>query len=108
MAHVHSWGEPQMDLTRQVVVVTGAGSGIGRATALRFAAAGATVIANGRRIDKLEETATMAAAMPGPIVPVAADVGTEAGALTVLHRATQGGDFSVLVNNAGVGWSFGV
>ncbi len=54
-----------MDLRGQVVVVTGAGSGIGRATALRFASAGATVIANGRRLDKLEETLTQAAALPG-------------------------------------------
>jgi len=97
-----------MDLTKQTVVVTGAGSGIGRATALRFAAAGATVIANGRRNDRLEETATIGATLPGAIVPVAADVGTESGAAIVLERARQGGDFSVLVNNAGVGWSFGV
>src|SRR5262245_19297877 len=97
-----------MDLTKQVVVVTGAGTGIGRATALRFAAAGATVIANGRRVDKLEETANAGAALPGAIVPVAADIGTEEGARRVLERASQGGDFTVLVNNAGVGWSFGV
>src|SRR5512144_2149467 len=97
-----------MDLTKQVVVVTGAGSGIGRATALRFASAGATVIANGRRIEKLEETVTKGAALAGSIIPVAADVGTAQGAQTVLDAATKAGDFSVIVNNAGVGWSFGV
>ena len=73
-----------MDLNNQVVVVTGAGTGIGRATALRFAAAGATVIANGRRIDKLDETVTRGGTLPGTIVPVAADIGTLDGAGTVL------------------------
>ena len=97
-----------MDLTKQVVVVTGAGSGIGRATALRFASAGATVIANGRRMEKLEETVTNGAALAGSIIPIAADVGTVQGAQTVLDAATRAGDFSVIVNNAGVGWSFGV
>jgi NAD(P)-dependent dehydrogenase (short-subunit alcohol dehydrogenase family) len=97
-----------MDVTGQVVVVTGAGSGIGRATALRFAAAGATVIANGRRMEKLEQTVTEGAALSGTILPVAADVGTLRGAETVLRRATEAGDFAVLVNNAGVGWSFGI
>ncbi len=97
-----------MDLTRQVVVVTGAGSGIGRATALRFASAGATVIANGRRLEKLEETVTEAAALSGLIVPIAADIGTADGAHAVIGGATKAGDFSILINNAGVGWSFGV
>ena len=91
-------------LKGQVVVVTGAGTGIGRATALHFAEHGATVIANGRRADKLEETAALASAMPGEIVAVAADVGTEQGAQTVLQHARAAGDFAVLVNNAGVGW----
>jgi NAD(P)-dependent dehydrogenase (short-subunit alcohol dehydrogenase family) len=95
-------------LEGQVVVVTGAGTGIGRATALHFAEHGATVIANGRRSDKLEETAELASAMPGEIIAVAADVGTEEGAQTVLQRARAAGDFAILVNNAGVGWSYGV
>jgi NAD(P)-dependent dehydrogenase (short-subunit alcohol dehydrogenase family) len=97
-----------MDLNGRVVVVTGAGSGIGRATALHFAAHGATVVANGRRLEKLEETQRAAAALPGAISAVAADVGTAQGAQAVLDHAVAAGDFSILVNNAGVGWSFGV
>ncbi|HEY6599792.1 MAG TPA: SDR family oxidoreductase [Pseudomonadales bacterium] len=94
--------------TSSVVVVTGAGTGIGRATALRFAAAGATVIANGRRLDKLAGTVTEGAGLSGRIVPVAADVGTLEGAESVIQRAVDAGDFDVLVNNAGVGWAFGI
>ena len=95
-------------LAGQVVVVTGAGSGIGRATALRFAAAGATVVANGRRLDKLQETAQLHAEPVGTIVSCAADVGTLEGADTVLAAARAAGDFAILVNNAGVGWAYGI
>jgi len=95
-------------LSGQVAVVTGAGTGIGLATALRFAAAGATVIANGRRAEKLADTVAQAKGLAGRVVPVAADVGTLDGAHTVLERAKAAGDFSILVNNAGVGWAYGV
>jgi len=91
-----------------VVVVTGAGSGIGRATALRFAAAGYTVVANGRREARLRETEAAAASLRGRVIPVAADAGTLEGARSVLDRARSAGDVEVLVNNAGVGWSYGV
>jgi meso-butanediol dehydrogenase/(S,S)-butanediol dehydrogenase/diacetyl reductase len=93
-------------LANQVVVITGAGTGIGRATALRFAAAGATVIANGRRLEKLQETAALATA--GRILPVVADVGTLDGARTVRDAAVAAGDYGILVNNAGVGWAYGI
>ncbi len=96
------------DLANQVVVVTGAGSGIGRATALRFAQAGATVIATGRRLEKLNETVQAAAGERGRITPVAADVGTLDGALTVLQAAQSAGDYAILINNAGVGWAYGI
>ena len=40
-----------------VVVISGAGSGIGAATAIRFAATGSTVVLLGRRVEALKETA---------------------------------------------------
>jgi NAD(P)-dependent dehydrogenase (short-subunit alcohol dehydrogenase family) len=92
----------------KVAVVTGAGTGIGQSTALRFAAAGYTVVANGRRSEKLADTVARADGLPGSVVPLAADVGTLEGATAVLRRAGELGDFAVLVNNAGVGWSYGV
>ncbi|MEC2158499.1 SDR family NAD(P)-dependent oxidoreductase [Virgibacillus halodenitrificans] len=44
-------------LTGKVALVTGAGTGLGRAIAISFAKAGATVILNGRREEKLHEVA---------------------------------------------------
>ncbi|MDQ1530991.1 MAG: citronellol/citronellal dehydrogenase, partial [Microbacteriaceae bacterium] len=43
-------------LQDQVVVVTGGGSGLGRATAIELTALGATVVVAGRRLEPLEET----------------------------------------------------
>ena len=92
----------------RVVVITGAGTGIGRATALKFAAEGFTVIANGRRLQKLEAVAAQAEALPGQVIPVAGDVGEAATAEELVRQAAAAGNFGWLVNNAGVGWSYGV
>jgi meso-butanediol dehydrogenase / (S,S)-butanediol dehydrogenase / diacetyl reductase len=104
---ITSAGSGGAAMTR-LAVVTGAGTGIGQATALAFAAAGFDVVANGRRVEKLEETRARAKGLSGQILAVAADVGTLAGAGAVLQYACNAGDFEVLVNNAGVGWSYGV
>ncbi|MEU7061154.1 SDR family oxidoreductase [Streptomyces sp. NPDC046197] len=84
----------------RTVVVTGGGTGIGRASALAFAALGAAaVVITGRRKERLAEVAGLHPA----IVPVTADVTTETGADTVAEAvAERGGTLDVLVHNAGV------
>ncbi|MBJ7250288.1 MAG: SDR family oxidoreductase [Acetobacteraceae bacterium] len=80
--------------------VTGAGSGIGRAIAISFAAEGAKVALTGRRVGPLEETAKM---IGGGAVIVPADLTDEKQVAAALAKveATIGGP-DILVNNAGV------
>jgi len=96
------------DFKGQVAVVTGAGSGIGQATALRFAAAGFTVIVCGRREAPLQDTRAAAAASDGEVIVCTGDVGQQADAERITQTAVAAGNYTVLVNNAGVGWNYGV
>ena len=91
-----------------VVVITGAGTGIGQATAVKFAEAGFCVIANGRRLEKLQATAKLAEGLTGKVVPVAGDVGLPETAAELTRVAIENGNYGWLVNNAGVGWSYGM
>lgn len=85
-------------LAGQNVVVTGAGQGIGRALAARFASEGARVVVNDLNVDT---AAAVAAEIGG--VPVAGDAASASG-LTALHNAaiTHLGQIDVWVANAGI------
>ena len=86
-----------MDLRDSVVVVTGASSGIGRATALRMADSGASVWAVARSEEALEDLAGQHRA----IVPLAADLTVDDDRRRLVGTV---GPIDVLVNNAGIGW----
>ncbi|HEY2535383.1 MAG TPA: SDR family NAD(P)-dependent oxidoreductase [Solirubrobacteraceae bacterium] len=91
------------DLSGQVVAVTGASSGIGEATALRCAQAGAAVALGARRVERIQELAERIVADGGRAIAIATDVGEEEQAGEFVHRThSELGRLDVLVNNAGV------
>lgn len=91
-----------MELQDKVVVVTGSGSGIGRALAITFAAAGARVACVGRRRERLEETVHEMEAKGGCGLAAPADITDAAQVATVISEISQQlGPIDVLFNNAG-------
>jgi NADP-dependent 3-hydroxy acid dehydrogenase YdfG len=92
-----------IDLSGRVVAVTGASSGIGEATVLACAQAGAAVALAARRSERIEELARRIVTDGGRAIAVPADVGDEAQARGFVERAhAELGRLDVLVNNAGV------
>jgi citronellol/citronellal dehydrogenase len=86
-------------LQDQVIVVTGGGSGLGRATAQELSALGATVVIAGRRAEPLEETASLCEGVCEPIVcDIREEDQVNAFVDGVLERH---GRIDTLVNNAG-------
>ncbi len=86
----------------KIAVVTGAGTGVGRAVAASLAEAGFACVLAGRRAGPLEETAAMLGARPSLVAPT--DVG-DAGAVRALFdgAVARFGRVDVLFNNAGIG-----
>ena len=84
-------------------IVTGAGSGIGRAASRLFAAEGAAVLLVDRGREAVEETASMIRAAGGTAIAVAADAGNEADVQAFVARAVaELGGLDVAYANAGV------
>ncbi len=97
-----------LDLRGAVVVVTGASSGFGELTSLRFARAGSSVVLAARRLERLEALEARIAARGGIALAVRCDV-TRLDELEALRDrvAEAFGRCDVLVNNAGIpggGW----
>lgn len=85
----------------KVVIVTGAGSGIGAATAKRFADEGASVVLAGRRLARLQEVAATLA--PAASLVCQTDVAQEADIASLIDATIKTfGKLDILVNNAGV------
>jgi len=91
-------------LQNKVAIVTGSGSGIGQAIAIRFASQGATVVVDYRNhIEEAQETKAKAEAAGGKAILVRADVSVLADTQNLVDEAyKQLGRCDILVNNAGI------
>ena len=90
-------------LDGKVAFVTGASSGIGEATAVALAGAGAKVALVARRKDRIDALAERIAGSGGTALAIEADVSDEARANEAVQEANEGlGGLDFLVNNAGV------
>jgi NADP-dependent 3-hydroxy acid dehydrogenase YdfG len=90
-------------MDNKVVLITGASSGIGEATAIRLAKAGAKVVLVARRKDRLDKIASEIKKEGGEALAIKADVTQKAKASTIVKQAVDKyGTLDVLINNAGI------
>ena len=91
-----------MSLQGKTAIITGAGRGIGRATALRFAAAGAQVVLAARTEEQIHQVAEEVADLAGVALAVPTDVTVESEVKSLVEQAeSRFGSVDILVNNAG-------
>lgn len=94
-----------MRLAGRIAVVTGAGLGIGKATALRFAEEGARLVLAERDETRLAEVAAQVRHLGADALPVPCDVTDETNVASLAQAAAKFGPVSILVNNVGGGRS---
>jgi NAD(P)-dependent dehydrogenase (short-subunit alcohol dehydrogenase family) len=93
-----------MAAQKKIALVTGAGTGVGRAVTLALMREGYAVVLAGRRKDKLEEVAKEGAQTPGEALVVPADVADPASIKALFAKTKETfGRLDVLFNNAGIG-----
>lgn len=90
-------------LDGKVCIVTGASTGIGRATAELFCREGAKVVAVARREERLRDLVEECSELPGEIIWHAGDVGDPATAVNMVKKAVETfGKLDIAVNDAGI------
>ena len=94
-------------LEGKVAVITGAGSGVGQACMIRFAAEGAKVVGVGRTQATLDETLAKVRSTGGDAIAVTADLSRDESGEAVVRAALEAhGRIDILVHAAGVGYSW--
>jgi NAD(P)-dependent dehydrogenase (short-subunit alcohol dehydrogenase family) len=104
MRGLYSLERVTMTSNGRVALVTGAGSGIGRAVSLALQSSGYAVVLAGRRAAELERTAASAVPNGAQMLPVATDVSSQESVRALFARVQEAfGRLDVLFNNAGIG-----
>jgi len=91
-----------MNLRDKVILITGAGSGLGKALAIAAGQAGAKVVCAGRRKDRIEQTAAEVTKAGGLGIAVEIDVRDQKSVEKGVKHAEKNGPIEILINNAGV------
>jgi glucose 1-dehydrogenase len=96
-------GLDHLKLKNRIAVITGGGSGIGGAIAVRYAQEGAKIVIAGRSLDKLNKKKAEIEALGGEVIIVDADVSKEEDVFKIKEKAKAAyGGVDILVNAAGI------